>query len=179
MMFRQFTIIWQNKFPINAQMTFEEFLVKKKIDPLQLKEKGNAFFSEFESYFHQLGEKSFDYSKKFWFNKLRRTYTLREEPKPLPVQEENKNNEVSAPENELTKQEKTAYVPRLKSAVTSTNNQDSAKTETASASKYKPRYKAVPIASDKLEETNPGQSPESKPVFKPRFKPGITKSANE
>lgn len=90
-----------------------------------------------------MGEKSFDYSKKFWFNKLRRTCLLREEPKPLPVQEENKNNEVSASENELKKQAKATYVSWFKSALTSTNNQDSAKAKTESAPKYHPGNKAV------------------------------------
>ena len=72
-------------------MTFEEFLIKKKIDPVQLQSKDQTFFSEFESHFLQMGEKSFDHSKKFWFNKLRRTYHLKEEIKivetPVIVQE--------------------------------------------------------------------------------------------
>ena len=62
-------------------MTFEEFLLKKKIYPAQLQLAESALFSEFNSHFNQMGEKSFDHSKKFWFNKLRRLYHLKEEPK--------------------------------------------------------------------------------------------------
>lgn len=68
-------------------MTFEEFLIKKKIDPVQLKNTEQALFSEFSSNFNEMGEKSFDHSKKFWFNKLRRANPLKEVPKPetIPV----------------------------------------------------------------------------------------------
>jgi len=68
-------------------MTFEEFLIKKKIDPVQLKNTEQALFYEFSSNFNEMGEKSFDHSKKFWFNKLRRANPLKEVPKPetIPV----------------------------------------------------------------------------------------------
>jgi hypothetical protein len=59
-------------------MTFEEFLLKKKIDPVQLQDADQDFFDEFKSHFIEMGEKSFDHSKKFWFNKLRRAYPLAE-----------------------------------------------------------------------------------------------------
>jgi hypothetical protein len=107
-------------------MTFEEFLTKKKIDAIQLKAKEQAFFSEFESHFLQMGEKSFDHSKKFWFNKLRRAYHLKEEPKP--VKEEVKIVEVPASvqekqETDGINQEKPAYVPRFKAATTQKTEQ--------------------------------------------------------
>ena len=63
-------------------MTFEEFFIKKKIDLVQLKSAEPGLFSEFKSHFELMGEKSFDQVKKFWFNKLRRSYHLKEEPKP-------------------------------------------------------------------------------------------------
>lgn len=154
-MFRQFITIWQNKDPKNVGMTFEEFLIKKKIDAVQLKAKEQTFFSEFESHFFQMGEKSFDHSKKFWFNKLRRAYHLKEEPKP--AKEEAKIEEIPAsaqekPATEVINQEKSAYVPRFKAAIKVT---------------------------EKVEDTNLNKEPESdekaKPVYKPRFKPGLTK----
>ena len=39
-------------------MTFEEFLIKKKIDPVQLKNTELAFFSEFNNLFNEMGEKA-------------------------------------------------------------------------------------------------------------------------
>ena len=63
-------------------MTFEEFFIKKRIDLAQLKAAEPDLFSEFKSHFELMGEKSFDQVKKFWFNKLRRTYHLKEAPKP-------------------------------------------------------------------------------------------------
>ena len=77
-------------------MTFEEFLVKKKIDLAQFKTAEPGLFLEFESHYSQMGEKSFDHSKKFLFNKLRRAYHLKEEPKPLVAQEKIEVNEIAS-----------------------------------------------------------------------------------
>jgi len=126
-------------------MTFEEFLIKKKIDAIQLKAKEQAFFSEFESHFLQMGEKSFDHSKKFWFNKLRRAYHLKEEPKP--VKEEVKIDEIPAsaqnkPANEVINQEKSAYVPRFKAASAQKADQSAQNTESDPLPAYIPRFKA-------------------------------------
>jgi len=122
-------------------MTFEEFLIKKKIDAIQLKAKESAFFSEFESHFLQMGEKSFDYSKKFWFNKLRRAYPLKEEPKPVKeepgtpafVQKQSPSHEIN--------QEKPAYIPRFKVAATQKEDLSTLKTESNSPPTYVPRFK--------------------------------------
>jgi hypothetical protein len=122
-------------------MTFEEFLIKKKIDAIQLKAKESAFFSEFESHFLQMGEKSFDYSKKFWFNKLRRAYPLKEEPKP--VKEEPGTPAFvlkQSPSHEIN-QEKPAYIPRFKVAATQKEDLSTLKTESNSPPTYVPRFK--------------------------------------
>jgi hypothetical protein len=154
-------------------MTFEEFLIKKKIDPVQLQTKEQSFFSEFESHFLQMGEKSFDHSKKFWFNKLRRTYHLKEEPKPVNtetkidkfpdfVQEKSRNEPIN--------DQKSAYVPRFKA--TATQN-----TEPDAPPSYIPRFKAAIKTTEKIEDTNQNIEPKSeekaKPVYKPRFKAQI------
>ena len=70
-------------------MTFEEFFIKKRIDLTQLSKADPELVSEFKSHFVQMGEKSFDHSKKFWFNKLRKDFHLKEEPKLIkkPVKE--------------------------------------------------------------------------------------------
>mgnify|MGYP001410721695 CR=1 FL=1 len=93
-------------------MTFEEFLIKKKIDAIQLKAKEQAFFSEFESHFLQMGEKSFDHSKKFWFNKLRRAYHLKEEPKPVKEEVKTVETPASAQSN-LPGSSKSSFGPQI------------------------------------------------------------------
>jgi len=160
-------------------MTFEELLIKKKIDAFQLKAKESAFFSEFESHFLQMGEKSFDYSKKFWFNKLRRAYPLKEEPKPVKeevgtsaiVQEKSTTQDIN--------QEKPAYAPRFKAVIPQKEDLLVQKTESNPSAANVPRFKATIKVQEKAEDTGLNKEPESevksKPVYKPRFKPGITK----
>ena len=64
-------------------MLFDEFFKKKKIN-LQTFEQGEpALFSEFKIHFEQMGEKSFDHTKKYWFNKLRLRF-----PAPIEVKAE-------------------------------------------------------------------------------------------
>jgi hypothetical protein len=62
-------------------MTFEEFFKKKRIDLDALQKAEPALFSEFKSHFEQMGEKSFDHTKKYWFNKTRRQFPLAPEVK--------------------------------------------------------------------------------------------------
>src|ERR1700680_1402449 len=62
-------------------MTFEEFFKKKKIDLAVLEQAEPALFSEFKVQYDQMGEKSFDHTKKYWFNKLRRQFQLAPEVK--------------------------------------------------------------------------------------------------
>lgn len=130
-------------------MTFEEFLLKKKIDPVQLRAAKPSLFSEFNSNFQQMGEKSFDHSKKFWFNKLRRAYLLEEEPK-LPRE---------GPEvNPVASQAEPLISPTIE------------------ATGYKPRFKPKLTAAEENDPAIIAKAPDSqeKPVYKPRFKPGMT-----
>ncbi|MBD1424367.1 hypothetical protein, partial [Sphingobacterium arenae] len=60
-------------------MTFEEFFAKKKIDLSQLQRGNRLLYDEFRQHYVQMGQKSFDHTKKFWFNKLRKQYALLEE----------------------------------------------------------------------------------------------------
>lgn len=161
-------------------MTFEEFLIKKKIDAIQLKAKENAFFSEFESHFLQMGEKSFDHSKKFWFNKLRRAYHLKEEPKP--GKEEAKIVEIPASVQEKSgadtiNQKKSAYLPRFKAAATQKEDQIAQNIESDPPPAYVPRFKAAIKIPENPEDTGMNKVPESeekvKPAYKPRFKAPI------
>ena len=97
-------------------MTFEEFLTKKKIDLIQFKSAEPVLFSEFRDHYNQMGAKSFDHSKKFLFNKLRRSYQLKEEPKPIPVKEAIEVNELASQAETLLSPtvEATIYTPRFK-----------------------------------------------------------------
>jgi hypothetical protein len=180
-------------------MTFEEFLLKKKIDPVQLQDADQDFFDEFKSHFIEMGEKSFDHSKKFWFNKLRRA-------NPLPE----KQTEVIAPQTEALEvpssespvaealEAKPSFKPRFKANITASktevkNNQveETAKpapeaskpTETAKPA-YKPRFKAPAKPADELEVKESDIAPpkeivDPKPAYRPRFKAGVVKKDEE
>ncbi len=167
-------------------MTFEEFLTKKKIDAIQFKEKENVFFSEFESHFLQMGEKSFDYIKKFLFNKLRRTYHLIEEPKIIKV--ETKIEDISAPSPEksgtgIANQGKPTYLPRFKSTVAQKEDSPVQQKAESATTAYVPRFKAAVQIKEQTEDTDLNKNPESeekpKPAYKPRFKAQITVSEEQ
>ncbi len=69
-------------------LTFEDFFKKKKINLELLQQAEPALFAEFNQHYFLMGEKSFDHTKKYWFNNLRRTYPLVQEIKPHAVQAE-------------------------------------------------------------------------------------------
>ncbi len=172
-------------------MTFEEFLIKKKIDPVQLKTSEPALFTEFNNHYGQMGEKSFDHSKKFWFNKLRRSYHLKEEPKP--AKDIVQINPLASQAEPLISPtlEATGYKPRFKSSVPSLPASSSSPDEKTAATDiakpaYKPRFKAQ-ISVDGEEKTTEEVSSKEKPentvseeppkaAYKPRFKPPVTKA---
>ena len=60
-------------------MTFEEYLVTKKIDGGQLKAAEPALFREWEEEFPLMHPESFTVRKKYKINPLRRKYPLRKE----------------------------------------------------------------------------------------------------
>ena len=160
-------------------MTFEEFLLKKKIDPVQLKKVEQAFFDEFKSLFIEMGEKSFDHSKKFWFNKLRRANPLPEEIKVERKIEESRN---TIPEQNIA----LSSLPENGNKIIN-QQEESEKPKPA----FKPRFKAnmvSPTKQENSENLNPSITPEdTKPKAestipvaealeaKPRFKPSIMK----
>jgi hypothetical protein len=57
-------------------MTFEEYLVSKKIDGVSFKKKQPERYREWQSLFEHLHPESFTMQKKFLLNDLRRLYTL-------------------------------------------------------------------------------------------------------
>jgi hypothetical protein len=144
-------------------MTFEEFFQKKKISLVALEQGEPSLFSEFKVHFEQMGEKSFDHTKKYWFNKLRLRF-----PTPTEV-----------------KVEKVAIANPL---AEQTINETLSETPSSPSVGFKPRFKA-----GATKPAEPSQTPESiqeKPAenadqaapspalgFKPKFKAGITKPA--
>lgn len=168
-------------------MTFEEFLKKKKIDPEQLKTAERDLFQTFESDFNQMGDKSFEYSKKFWFNKLRRAHPLKEEPKPVKTEvtssvsitEESPKSAESISEAIGTAKPKPVFKPRFKAQIPSAQIEDNtAKDESLKPPPaFKQRFRAPAIVVKEEEEVAEEIKPEpaSKPVgFKPRFKASVT-----
>ncbi len=71
-------------------MTFDEFFLKKRIDLKQFALADPLLYEEFRKHFEVMGEKSFDHTKKFWFNKLRRLYVPELVVKVAKVAEEDK-----------------------------------------------------------------------------------------
>ena len=175
-------------------MTFEEFFIKKKIDLKALQAADKPLFEEFKAHYSAMGEKSFDHSKKFWFNKLRKSFHLKEEETPAAKPAVKQAVTDTPTETSGSKAIKPAgFKPRFKAAITpavdegkTTEAPDSAKTETDSApTGFKPRFKAgvtkapdtaasTPVSEETTDETTPSAP---KPTgFKPRFKAGVTKT---
>lgn len=179
-------------------MSFEEFFRKKKIDLDALGKAEPALLAEFKTHFEQMGEKSFDHTKKYWFNKLRLIYHLAPEVKEEKVEIENPLagqtitdtlSETTAPPANV------GFKPRFKAGMTkpvepkedapaSEPEQPAEKTETpntpAPTVGFKPRFKAgvtkpttaepkeAPQAESPTEE-KPAENSEAKPAYKPRF----------
>jgi hypothetical protein len=144
-------------------MTFEEFFRKKKISLVALEQGEPALFSEFKIHFEKMGEKSFDHTKKYWFNKLRARFPAPPEPKVEKVVIENTLAEQTITETLGEKPAqpapKVGFTPRFKAGATKP-------AETTPPPEAKPEV-------EKTEET---KKPASAPVgFKPRFKAGVTK----
>ncbi|MBC7916129.1 MAG: hypothetical protein H7Y07_18650, partial [Pyrinomonadaceae bacterium] len=157
-------------------MTFEEFFTKKKIDLVQFEKTEPALHSEFKSHFAAMGEKSFDHTKKFWFNKLRRLYHL-----TLPEKAVTQVDTAIASQAETlsspTIEQKPAFTPRFKSSNISKAGPAEQSVESKPAAKpaFRPRNIPTKIPDQPAEET-PGlpepidipTPPTKTPGFKPR-----------
>src|ERR1700761_5358253 len=141
-------------------MTFEEFFKKKRIDLAAFEKAEPVLFAEFKAHFEQMGEKSFDHTKKYWFNKLRRQYQLAPEIKtekphianPLAEQTITESLEEMAP----APSPKMGFTPKFKAA-----------------------NAAKPASEEKKEEEMPAPSP-AKIGFIPKFRAANTpKSVSE
>lgn len=61
-------------------LTFDEFLKKKKIDPESFKKGEPLRYEEFSDLFNQMHPKSFTLQKLFLLNPIRRRYPLNNDP---------------------------------------------------------------------------------------------------
>nr|MBC7613186.1 hypothetical protein [Pseudopedobacter sp.] len=133
-------------------MTFEEFFLKKKIDLEQLAQYKPEIFAEFKSHFEQMSEKSFDHTKKYWFNDLRRKFPLSEE-KETALKEAFKPTEIpSAPITEEIK--KVSEAPK--------------------STGFKPRFKPALIQKEKVILEEKVETVMKPSGFKPKFKSKIS-----
>ena len=178
-------------------MTFEEFFKKKRIDLDTLKVGEPGLFAEFKTHYEQMGEKSFDHTKKYWFNKTRRQFPLAIEIKTERIKIENPLAEqtvtqaltetlVAVEENKP----KLGFVPKFKATSTpkpAAENAPEAETpvndpsteESTPKLGFKPKFKAASIPKPVSEEAPVAEmSVNDAPVepsapklgFKPKFK---------
>ncbi|HEX7367183.1 MAG TPA: hypothetical protein VF273_08805, partial [Pelobium sp.] len=144
-------------------MTFEEFFLKKKIDLDSFQLGKPDVFAEFTAHYEQMSEKSFDHTKKYWFNNLRIAF-------PLSEEKESKLKEAFKAKPEEIKAGETIGKPTDKTEI----NQ-------IKAPAFKPRFKAQPptLENKKIKEEIDHSGVSPKPAaFKPRFKAGATKTAD-
>lgn len=174
-------------------MTFEEFFKKKKISLQLLQEAEPALFLEFEAHYRQMGEKSFDHTKKYWFNQLRHKYPAPPEVKVEKVIIENPIAEQTVADS-LTETSpdtpKVGFKPRFNSGVAkkpsleqpaSTESQAEDKPATNEAPNpslgFKPKFRGASPPKPAEESTEvksdvPSEEPKTSPAlgFKPKFK---------
>jgi hypothetical protein len=170
-------------------MLFEEFFKKKKINLLALSEADAGLFSEFKEHYAQMGEKSFDHTKKYWFNKLRRQFPLPPEVKAEKLRPENQIAEQTVADTltEPSIREKAPELETLPASIAQGNDLEASNTNTTETPKlgFKPKFKqAAPLAGTPAEpvtektEATANENPATPPKvgFKPRFKAGVTQN---
>ncbi|MBC8052060.1 MAG: hypothetical protein H7Y13_03250 [Sphingobacteriaceae bacterium] len=159
-------------------MTFEEFFAKKKVDLVQFEKAEPVLYTEFKSHFGAMGGKSFDHTKKFWFNKLRRLYHLTL-PEKAVTQVETAIASQAEPLSSPTIEQKPAFTPRFKSAnINKTEQTPEPEQETKPVAKpaFRPRNipAKAPETTTSESETPASPAPAKTPGFKPRnIKPAV------
>jgi hypothetical protein len=180
-------------------MTFEEFFKKKKINLVTFEQGEPALFSEFKIHYEQMGEKSFDHTKKYWFNKLRLRFPAPPEVKVEKVAIENTLAEQTITETliETTPPPSNiGFKPKFKAELTKPAEiapQPKEDTEQASPLPnigFKPKFRAGVTklaepkpdieptpATDKPAENTEQATPPASLGFKPKFKPTVAKTS--
>ncbi|MBD3750136.1 MAG: hypothetical protein IE931_11640 [Sphingobacteriales bacterium] len=159
-------------------MTFEEFFLKKKIDLEDLAKGKPELFTEFRTHFEQMSEKSFDHTKKYWFNQLRHEFPLSEE-KDTTLKEAFKSKDiplapVSGEIKELPSSPKpSGFKPRFKAQ----NLAESEKPKAESEESEKVEGVGLKPKNESTKEGKTETTPSKPAGFKPRFKAGQTQQA--
>ncbi|PZR38425.1 MAG: hypothetical protein DI538_09685 [Azospira oryzae] len=92
-------------------MSFEEYLISKKIDSVALHHAEPVLWQEWKMLFGQMSPASFTSQKLYLINPLRRKYLLKEVPTPVIVAEKkNEEPEVAA----VVKSSKPVFKPKIK-----------------------------------------------------------------
>src|SRR5690606_24621809 len=147
-------------------MTFEEFFIKKKIDLAQLRRAQPDLYGEFREHYIKMGEKSFDHTKKYWFNRLRKDYLLPEIAAPADAEPvvaaapAVKSEKVLPPGTAAAKP--VGFKPRFKAGTVSPPNTGASTAEATT----------TPPAEDTPRTTT--DTPAKPTGSKPRFKAGTT-----
>jgi hypothetical protein len=134
-------------------MEFEEFFKKKRIDLDALQKVEPGLFSEFKTHFGLMGEKSFDHTKKYWFNKLRLQFPAPAEIKTEKVKIDNPLAEQTITESlieETATPPKLGFVPKFKANI--------------------PKPVVADIPAETKAEEQPAAAPAPKLGFTPKFK---------
>lgn len=183
-----------------TSMTFEEFFKKKRVDLAALEKAEPALFSEFKAHYEQMGEKSFDHTKKYWFNKTRRQYPLAPEVKTEkpqianPIAEQTITESLTEPAPTTPSMPKVGFTPKFRAAnmakpVVEDEKEEmpadasepaapSAETVPAKPAGFVPRFKMKPKVdaeesvspSAAVETPQPAEAAEAKPAYVPKFK---------
>ncbi len=163
-------------------LTFADFFAKKKIDIKALKKADPELYQEFASHYELMGEKSFDHSKKFWFNKLRKNFLLEEVVVNASPQTPMQDTARTPLKVEGTSSKPAGFRPKIKIALNNTTSEANAKGENEASgeletkSTYQAKHKpqsATEIApsAEKPEATRHEEVTTAPPSgFKPRFK---------
>jgi hypothetical protein len=167
-------------------LSFEEFFKKKRIDLDTLQQSEPALFSEFKMHYLQMGEKSFDHTKKYWFNKIRRQFPLAVEVKTEKVKIDNPLAEQTITESLIEQSApspKLGFVPKFRASAPPkpVESTDAAKAEEQPATPapkpgFTPRFKAANMPKPAVEQPEEAKTEEqpATPVpklgFTPKFK---------
>ncbi|WP_158825334.1 hypothetical protein [Mucilaginibacter lacusdianchii] len=160
-------------------MLFEEFFKKKKISLIALEQGEPALFSEFKEHYEQMGEKSFDHTKKYWFNKLRRLYPLPPEVKAEKSRMENQVAEQTVADTltEPTPRDaapKLDFKPKFKAGTTApVKPAEDVPVENV------PTTPSAPTEQKATAENEAPVTPAPKLGFKPKFKAAPAKPVEE
>lgn len=166
-------------------LTFEEFFVKKRIDLKRLQQAKPELYEEFKAHYPLMGEKSFDHTKKYWFNRLRKDFQLSEVEVMRIAKPETPKVARETVVSDQKASKPAGFTPRFKAKtaapkpeVEETEAQITSKAPTGFKPRFKPGVTAIQKETPKSDEPSAESAEKTNPLgFKPRFKAGVTPPA--